>query len=138
MTFLPSTFAAQFWQLDLSKNKIQSLGNISQLKELKSFNCDENILATRSLFAISKLSTLTTLSLGKNRLSNLPTSANQTFPTLPPKVKQLKLHNNSFSSIPKQICDPKLPIEKLDLSFNNLASIPPEISNLGELTGVMY
>ncbi|KAL7551500.1 hypothetical protein ACHAWF_014690 [Thalassiosira exigua] len=42
---------------------------------------------------------------------------------------------NSFSSIPKQICDPKLSnLEKLDLSFNNLAAIPAEICNLAALT----
>ncbi|KAL9189766.1 hypothetical protein ACHAXT_009441 [Thalassiosira profunda] len=116
--------------LDLSKNKLQSLGKISQLKELKSLNCDENVLATSSLGPISNLSKLTTLSLGKNRLEH---PANHTFPTLPPKVKQLKLPGNSLSSIPKQICDPKLPIEKLDLSFNNLAAIPAEICNLASL-----
>mmetsp|Transcript_23517 Transcript_23517/g.50964 ORF Transcript_23517/g.50964 Transcript_23517/m.50964 type:complete len:278 (-) Transcript_23517:51-884(-) len=113
--------------LDVSKNKIQNLGKISQLTELKSLNCDENALATSSLSQISKLSKLQTLSLGKNRLEN---SANQTFPSLPPKIKILKVHGNSFSSIPRQICDPTLPLEKLDLSCNNLAVIPPEICNL--------
>ena len=117
--------------LDLSKNKIHHLGKIQQLKELKSFNCDENELGTRSLIPISKLTKLTSLSLGKNRLE---TASNQTFPEIPSKVKTLKLNNNSFSSIPMQICDPKLALEKLDLSFNNLAAIPAEISNLGEVS----
>jgi len=116
--------------LDISKNKIQSLGRISTLSELKSLNCDENALATSSLSLISKLSKLQTLSLGKNRLEN---PANRTFPALPPKLKQLKMPGNSFSSIPKQICNPKLPLEKLDLSSNNLAAIPPEIRNLASL-----
>ena len=118
--------------LDVSKNKLGSLGRISQLEELKSFNCDENVLVTSALSNISKLSKLQSLSLGKNRLEN---PANQTFPSLPPKLKQLKLHGNSFSSIPRQICDSKLPLEKLDLSLNNLAAIPPEICNLGEPAG---
>lgn len=117
--------------LDLSKNKIKNLGNISQLKELKSLNCDQNLLAARSLSSISNLPKLAILSLGKNRLEN---PANQSFPPLPPKVKTLKLHGNSFSSIPKQICDPKLPLEKLDLSCNNLACVPSEICNLAALT----
>jgi Leucine-rich repeat (LRR) protein len=38
------------------------------------------------------------------------------------------------TAIPKQICDPKLPLEKLDISSNNLAAIPAEIGNLKSLT----
>lgn len=120
--------------LDLSKNKIQSLGRISQLKDLKSLNCDENTLGTRSLSTISALDKLTTLSVGKNRLIN---SANHSFPSLPPKLKTLKLHGNQLTSIPKQICDNKLPLQKLDLSNNNLASVPPEIGNLVLLTELL-
>jgi Leucine-rich repeat (LRR) protein len=42
--------------------------------------------------------------------------------------------NLLLSAIPKQICDPKLPLEKLDISSNNLAAIPTEICNLKALT----
>lgn len=115
--------------LDLSKNKLQNLGNLSQLKELKSLNCNQNMLANRSLSSISKLHKLTILSIGENRLEN---PSHQSFPSLPPNVKTLKLHGNSFSSIPRQICDPKLPLEKLDLSNNNLACVPPEMCNLSK------
>lgn len=120
--------------LDLSKNKLQSLGRVSQLKELKSLNCDENVLGTRSLSTLSGLDKLTTLSLGKNRLMN---PANNSFPSLPPKLKTLKLPGNQFTSIPKQICDSKLPLQKLDLSNNNLAYLPPEIGNLVVLTELL-
>ena len=57
------------------------------------------------------------------------------FPTLPSTLKQLKLDSNHFESIPIQICDPILiKLEKIDLSRNNLAVIPPEIVNLSSLT----
>lgn len=120
--------------LDLSKNKLTKLGKISQLKELKSFNCDENALTSNELAPLSNLTKLQSLSLGKNRLDN---PSNMQFPALPATVKQLKIHGNSLSSIPKQICDPSMKLlEKLDLSFNNLAEVPAEICNLGEQTGV--
>ena len=118
--------------LDISKNKLQRLGNIGRLTELKTLNCDENSLHSGAIAPISKLAKLQSLSLGKNRLED---PANQSFPTLPSKIKTLKIHHNSFSSIPKQIVDPKLRLlEKLDLASNNLASIPAGISNLVALT----
>ena len=81
--------------LDVSKNKISNLGNISELKELKSLNCDENSLVFGALVPISRLSKLQVLSLGKNRIEY--PAGGRAFPSLPPKVKQLKLHGNSFS-----------------------------------------
>jgi Leucine-rich repeat (LRR) protein len=116
--------------LDLSKNKLTKLGKISQLKELKSFNCDENALTSNELTPLSNLNKLQSLSLGKNRLEN-PT--NHQFPSLPSTMKQLKLQGNSLSSLPRAICHPNMKLlEKLDLSFNNLAEVPAEICNLGE------
>ena len=116
--------------LDLSKNKLTKLGKISQLKELKSFNCDENALTSSELSPLSSLTKLQSLSLGRNRLEN---PANRQFPSLPTTIKQLKVYGNSLSSLPKQICDPSMRLlEKLDLSFNNLAEVPAEICNLGE------
>ena len=116
--------------LDISKNKIQTLGKLSHLKDLKSFNCDENVLTINSLKPISNLSKLQTLSVGKNQLDNqLPVVT--AFPSLPSKIRQLKLNGNSLTAIPKQICE-AISLEKLDLSFNNIAAIPPEICKLGK------
>ncbi|KAL7469801.1 hypothetical protein ACHAXS_010064 [Conticribra weissflogii] len=134
--------------LDLSKNKIKSLGKISQLSQLKSLNCDENRLHIGALEPISKLSKLQTLSLGKNRLHGSDddnvVDDNQhagkgvgisSFPYLPETLKQLKIHGNSLSSIPRQICSAKMcRLEKLDLSDNTIAAVPPEICNLVALT----
>ena len=132
--------------LDLSKNKIQSLGNkLSVLKELKSLNCDDNLLTNTSelshLGQISHLSNLQTLSLGKNKIK-YPTKAisdDGKFPfTLPPKLKVLKLNGNEFTSLPKQILTPiNTALEKLDISYNNLAYIPIEIGNLIALTELL-
>lgn len=118
--------------LDLSKNKLQQLVGISELKELKSLNCDDNLLNCAAIAPVSTLSKLQSLSLGKNQLGN---NGYASFPEMPSKIKTLKLHNNAISTIPKQIVDCKLRVlEKLDLASNNLASIPKEIMNLVALT----
>lgn len=118
--------------LDISKNKLQRLGKIGQLTELKSLNCEDNSLHSSALSPISKLVKLQSLSLGKNQLENNPANQ-QSFPKLPQKIKTLKINYNSFSSIPKTICTLSM-LEKLDLANNNLASLPAEISNLVALT----
>jgi Leucine-rich repeat (LRR) protein len=55
-------------------------------------------------------------------------------PELPSSLKQLVLDRNLFSSVPPTIVSPSLSkLEKLDLSSNRLASVPPGISNLAQL-----
>jgi len=115
--------------LDLSKNKLAALGPLSQLAELKSLNCEGNLLVTKSLAPISQLRKLQSLSVGKNRLHS------EAFIPLPSKIKQLKLPNNSLATIPMQICDATLKnLEKIDLSFNNIAAVPAVIGNLTSLS----
>lgn len=93
-----------------------------------------------SLMPVAKLSKLQNLSvggnlLGKHVVSSGPASA-QTFPPeLPSGLKQLKVNNNFLSSVPRPILSAKLvKLEKLDLSSNQLAAIPMEVSNLVALT----
>lgn len=122
--------------LDVSKNKLTSLGKIALLSGLKSLNCDENNLAAGSLASVRQLAKLTSLSAGGNRLGKpiaqeKSRSSPEPLPKLPVLLKQLKLDNNSFSSVPLQVCSPSLvKLEKLDLSNNNLAAIPGDIANL--------
>jgi len=115
--------------------------NLAILSNLKSLQCDENKLPAGSLAKLSSLSKLQSLSAGGNKLG-LPVvekgavlrNQPEALPALPVSLRQLKLDNNSFSSIPMQICNSSLvKLEKLDVSMNNLASIPPEISNLVSL-----
>jgi len=141
--------------LDLSNNKLKQLSSkLTTLTKLKSLKCDGNLLRNGSLSPIiTKLPNLQIFSAGENKLGLIspPTTSKDSvgsrrknehgnrsttsFPNLPPALKQLKLDSNHFESIPMQICDPNLiKLEKLDLSRNNLATIPPEISNLSALT----
>lgn len=127
--------------LDLSKNNLTALGpKLAQLSNLKSLNCDYNRLQAGSLAPVSALSGLQTLSAGGNRLGKPVKMENpsqpqpEALPSLPKSLKQLKLDTNHFSSIPPQICNPSLvKLEKLDLSFNLLATLP---SGIGCLTAL--
>ena len=108
---------------------------------MKSLNCDNNKLHAGSLAAVTRLSKLQVLSAGGNRLGKyLKTEVNpepEALPSLPTSIKQLKLDNNHFSSLPPQICNPSLlKLEKLDLSFNLLATLPPGIAYLSSLVDI--
>lgn len=126
--------------LDLSKNNLVALGHLAQLSNLKSLNCDNNRLQRGSLAPVSALKGLQTLSAGGNRLGKAVKMENasqpqpEPLPSLPKTLKQLKLDMNHFSAIPPQICNPSLvKLEKLDLSFNLLATLPPGIGCLTAL-----
>mmetsp|Transcript_25179 Transcript_25179/g.35480 ORF Transcript_25179/g.35480 Transcript_25179/m.35480 type:complete len:301 (-) Transcript_25179:46-948(-) len=140
--------------LDVSKNNLKNLGShLSRLTALKSLNCDDNKLTAGTLDCISGLSKLQTLSAGGNLIgkpvstqngakstlspqkTTTATNSSNIVPELPPSLKQLKLDRNHLSSIPRQVVSVKLrKLEKIDLSGNNLAAIPVEISNLIALT----
>eukprot|EP01083_Nonionella_stella_P058636 153548_1 len=122
--------------LDLSKNKIKRLPNqVSTLTSMKSLKLDSNKLTKGSLQPISKLSNLTTLSLSENKLGidtdkegkKIP---GQALPSLPSSLKLLKLNLNHFQNIPPTVYARNLiNLEKLDLSKNNLASVPVALFN---------
>lgn len=100
---------------------------------------------------ITSLTKLQILRAGGNALgkpiSNLPnknrTKHDKTKPmknldalpsTLPSTLKQIVLDRNYFSQIPSSLLSPNLKkLEKLDLSCNQLATVPAEISNLSKL-----
>ncbi|KAI2493186.1 hypothetical protein MHU86_21335 [Fragilaria crotonensis] len=118
--------------LDVSKNNLKSLGQIDRLPNLKSLNCKENQIPT--LGPISKLSSLQTLSAGSNLLGKLSADVSEAVPTLPASLKQLALDHNFFSSVPMSVVSSTLTkLEKLDLSFNQLAVLPADIANLVSL-----
>jgi len=128
--------------LDLSKNKLKVLPDkISSLQKLKSLNISENKLSAGSVNSISSLSALQTLLIGKNQLGikknvseKLERGGNYNIlPDLPSGIKQLKIEQNSLTSIPMQMFS-LTKLEKLDLSCNKISIIPSEISKLINLT----
>lgn len=128
--------------LDLSKNSLTTLNpKIVVLVHLKSLNLEQNQLAAGSLMPLAKLSKLQNLSvggnlLGKHVVATTTQASTEPFPPhLPHDLKQLKVNDNFLSNVPRPILSATLvKLEKLDLSSNQLAAIPTEISNLVALT----
>jgi len=130
--------------LDLSKNNLhKNLDQLGSLTELKILNLDKNNLPAGSLNSIEKLQKLQNLSVAGNQLGK-PAAASpqqqkssscEPLPAvLPASLKQLNLSSNFFSSIPRSVVSPNLSkLEKLDLSFNQLATVPQEICHLVKL-----
>jgi len=124
--------------LDLSKNKLTSLGRLNSLQELKLLNLDDNQLPAGSLSPIAALSKLQNLSVGSNLLGKPVPHQQQSdtiiLPLLPTGLKQISLAANHLASIPRPLLSPTLlKLEKIDLSKNNLALVPDEIANLVSL-----
>ena len=118
--------------LDVSRNNLKSLGQIDRLPNLKSLNCQENQIPT--LGPVSKLSSLQTLLAGSNVLGKPCVGVTEAVPTLPASLKQLALDHNFCSSVPRSVVSATLTkLEKLDLSYNQLAVLPADIGNLVSL-----
>jgi Leucine rich repeat/Leucine Rich repeat len=119
--------------LDVSKNKLQSLGAVDRLTQLKSLNCQSNQLT--SLKSISNLAKLQNLTAGNNSLGlNGEDGTMGPLPSLPSSLKQLLLDQNSFSWIPLSVVAENLTkLERLDLSNNKIEILPDEIENLVQL-----
>lgn len=137
----------QLRTLDLSDNKLISLGRLHLLQECKSLNLDGNKLLTGSLGPLSSLSKLQTLSIKRNRLGDTVTSEFGTvpaapFPAMPASLKQLYLSDNPLGAVPESIYltttptnnhPPLLKLELLDLCRTGIRVIPPELAVLTAL-----
>jgi len=128
--------------LDLSKNALsKNLDRLESLTELKILILDNNHLPAGSLNSLAKLHKLQNLSVAGNQLGKpLPKTHEQNSPrdpfpaSLPTSLKALNLSSNFFSSIPRPVLSKDLvKLEKLDLSSNQLATVPEEISALTKL-----
>jgi leucine-rich repeat protein SHOC2 len=139
--------------LDLSSNKLTSLGQLHTFSELKSLNLEGNQLAAGSLGPVASMSKIQNLSCANNRLGQQPSStaahgkakAQPSAPAagakpieaisqLPPSLRQINLSSNFLSSVPRCVLSSSLnKLEKLDLSDNQLVVVPVEISNLTNL-----
>lgn len=134
--------------LDLSKNNLSDVGRLGSLTELKILYLDNNNLFAGSLECLAKLTKLQNLSLSGNKLgkpipvkhqtnvnnTSSPAVLSEAIPSLPTTLKQLNLSCNFLSSVPRSVVSTTLNrLEKLDLSSNQLATLPDLICNLQSL-----
>ena len=131
--------------LDLSKNHLERAQHLPDrlavLTELKILNLDHNQLPAGAVHdAIPKLTKLQNLSLAGNQLGKTRTTTttmNRGDPlaaSLPSSLKQLNLSANFLTSIPRSVLSTNLSkLEKLDLSSNQLVTVPDEIALLIQL-----
>jgi Leucine-rich repeat (LRR) protein len=134
--------------LDLSDNKLLSLGRLHLLQELKSLNLDGNQLLTGSLGPVSSLNKLQTLSVRRNSLGSAtvpsgkvknapPASAPSPLPPMPPSLKQLYLSENPLGGVPDSLLTGSLiKLELLDLSKTGIRDVPLELVLLSALQEV--
>lgn len=129
--------------LDLSKNNISETSQLGLLVELKILNLENNNLYSGSLESLSKLSKLQNLSVAGNKLGSaapaktavpIQRAGGEPLPALPSTLKQINLAANLLSFVPRSVVSESLTkLEKLDLSSNQLATVPNEICNLANL-----
>ncbi len=132
--------------LDLSKNNLSDVSRLGMLTELKLLNLGNNNLLAGSLDCLNKLTKLQSLSLSGNKLGKPITSKTpngaitrpnisvDVLPSLPTSLKQLNISSNFLSHIPRSIISASLnKLVKLDLSSNQLATVPDTIGNLEHL-----
>lgn len=113
-------------KLDLSKNKLSSVNEITGMKGLISLDMSSNQL-TSLPDDFSDLKYLKELDLSRNKIQGLPDDFG--------KLKHLHILNlkqNQLQTMPRSIANLSN-LEILDLSFNQIKSIPLEIAGLKNL-----
>ncbi|CAG0880307.1 unnamed protein product [Cyprideis torosa] len=132
--------------LDLSSNKLKSLPSFEKFQELKQLNLDRNRL--ESLGSLLPLPKLESVSVSENQITacpsftsslnlkeiHLPFNQIQTFPSLShlPKLAVLNLKGNRIESIPDGVIG-GLQAEEINLDNNKLCSISSEIATCPRL-----
>ncbi|XP_023939058.1 leucine-rich repeat-containing protein 57 [Bicyclus anynana] len=109
--------------LDISKNKIVNLDDISRLKILKQLNVSTNAIQELPS-SIGNLRKLEMLNVSFNSIHCLPDS----FSNLS-NLKQIYLNNNKFKQFPKQLLG-LTNVEVIDLSNNKLTMLPSGMANM--------
>lgn len=130
-------------KMNLSHNKLTHVGDLSELKNLRTLNLRFNRINTINTNAPN----LQNLFLTDNRISNFDENLPKlraleiqenpitsiSFREYPMNMTSLSLNKAKLASIPGEIFKKLLRLEKLELNENNLTRLPSEISLLTKL-----
>ncbi|KAL3230479.1 Adenylate cyclase [Nakaseomyces bracarensis] len=130
-------------KMNLSHNKLTYVGDLSEMKNLRTLNLRFNRISTINTNAPN----LQNLFLTDNRISNFDENLPKlraleiqenpitsiSFKEYPMNMTSLSLNKAKLASIPGEIFNKLLRLEKLELNENNLTRLPSEISLLSKL-----
>lgn len=130
-------------KMNLSHNKLTYIGDLSEMKNLRTLNLRFNRISTINTNAPN----LQNLFLTDNRISNFDENLPKlraleiqenpitsiSFKEYPMNMTSLSLNKAKLASIPGEIFNKLLRLEKLELNENNLTRLPSEISLLTKL-----
>jgi len=117
--------------LNLSRNEIEDIPNLSNNVRLRSLWLYDNQVSELSSNTFSSLSDLRIIQLNQNTLTTLPSNIFQDNPHL----EQLHLSSNEISSLPSDIFSGLSRLKSLSLSKNQLTEMP-NLSGLSELVNL--
>ncbi|CAG8562928.1 1269_t:CDS:10 [Gigaspora margarita] len=128
MLDLPTDFiqsCAQLRELNLSQNDLERVPQSIKQSEMLSFlNLNSNRLKDLEHGSLEMIRELTNLQVENNLLEILPKKL--------PKLSIMNVANNLFKEFPQVICN-IVTLSELDLSYNEITSIPEEIGKLVHL-----
>lgn len=111
--------------LNVSRNEVSKLPNtFHELKRIKTFFCNTNLLTSLPSSLCDGLETLTILSVQRNRLSSLP-------PLNLPSLTELEVQDNMLQELPPLLRLRSL--RHLNVNRNKLRALPPSITALTSL-----
>ncbi|GCC19710.1 malignant fibrous histiocytoma-amplified sequence 1 [Chiloscyllium punctatum] len=117
----------QIDHLNLDRNRLKNITDISKLRNLKTLILSKNELVDFPS-EIGSLRYLEKLHLNQNKISQIPAEIFSYLPLL----KQLKLNNNRLNDLPEDLtCCTEL--QYLNLSHNLIKKLPKALANLGKL-----
>lgn len=115
--------------LDLSRNQLESIPDLSNMKELTSINFSNNLI--EDMPTIGDMPNLITFDASNNKLKSFMNVENANLPHL----TDVKLNGNAIVELPAHVARSMPSLKNFDLGDNQLKTIPGEVASMSKLKG---